>query len=78
MTIQVNVKLDERLLKEVERLVKEGRVKTKKEAFERALQLLVKSYKAGELTRRVDEIRDGTEKFPSVTALAVESHEEES
>ena len=72
------MKLDEKLLREVEKMVKEGRVKTKKEAFEIALRLLLKSYKANELVKRIDKIREGTEELPSVTVAAVESHEEES
>ncbi len=78
MAVQVNVKLDEKLLREVEKMVKEGHMKTKKEAFEIALLLLVKSYKGKELAKRIDKVREGTEKLPSVTEAAVESHEEES
>lgn len=78
MAVQVNVKLDEKLLREVEKMVKEGHMKTKKEAFELALLLLVKSYKAKELAKRIDKVREGTEKLPSVSEAAVESHEEES
>ncbi len=77
MAVQVNVKLDEKLMKEIEKMVREGRVRTKKEAFEIALKLLLRSYKANELLKRIDDIREGTEKFPSVTGAAVESHEEE-
>jgi len=37
MVVQVNVKLDEKILKEIEELLKKKYVKTKKEAFEKAL-----------------------------------------
>jgi len=77
LVVQVNVKLDEKLLREVEKLVEEGHVKTKKEAFERGLQLLMKSYKARELAERIDRVREGTEAMPSVTEAVIESHEEE-
>jgi metal-responsive CopG/Arc/MetJ family transcriptional regulator len=69
--------LDEKLLREVERLVVEGYVKTKREAFERALQLLVRYYKALELAERIDRVREGSEAMPSVTEALAESHEEE-
>jgi len=75
--VQVNVKLDERLVREVERLVEEGHVKTKKEAFERALQLLIRSHKAVEFEERIDRVRKGTEAMSSVTEAVIESHEEE-
>jgi len=77
LTVQVNVRLDEKILKEVERLIEQGIVKTKKEAFEKALLLLLKSYKASELAERINRIREGTERMRSVTEAAIESHEEE-
>lgn len=77
MVVQVNVKLDERLIIEVDRLVREGHVKTKKEAFERALQLLIRQHKASELAQRIDRVREGTEAMLSATKAAIESHEEE-
>jgi Arc/MetJ family transcription regulator len=77
LVVQVNVKLDERLVREVEKLVEAGHVKTKKEAFERALKLLIRSHKAAELEERIDRLREGTEAMPSVTEAVIESHEEE-
>ncbi|HID17991.1 TPA: ribbon-helix-helix protein, CopG family [Candidatus Bathyarchaeota archaeon] len=77
LVVQVNVKLDEKLVREIERLVEEGYVKTKKEAFERALRLLIKSRKALELAERINKVREGTETMPSVTEALVKSHEEE-
>lgn len=77
MVVQVNVKLDEKLVREIEKLVEEGYVKTKKEAFERALRLLIKSRKALELAERINKVREGTETMPSVTEALVKSHEEE-
>ncbi len=77
MKVQVNVKLDEKILREVEKLIEKGRVKTKKEAFEKALLLLLRSYKASELAERIDKIREGTELMRSVTEAVIESHEEE-
>ncbi|NWG09530.1 MAG: ribbon-helix-helix protein, CopG family, partial [Nitrososphaerales archaeon] len=67
MIVQVNVKLDEKILQEVEKLIEKGRLKTKKEAFEKALLLLLKSYKASELAERIDKVREGTESMRSVT-----------
>ena len=77
MVVQVNAKLDERLLREVEELVKKGYVKTKREAFEKALQLLIRSHKSLELAKRIDRVRESTEEMPSLTKAVIESHEEE-
>ena len=77
MVVQVNVKLDEKILREVEALISRGYVSTKKEAFEKALKLLIKSYKGLEIAKRIDKIREGTEKLPSITEAVISSHEEE-
>jgi Arc/MetJ-type ribon-helix-helix transcriptional regulator len=75
--VQVNLKLDEKIVKEMEKLVEEGHFKTKTEAFKEAVQLLLKSRRAADLARRIDEIREGTEMAPSVTKAVVKAHEEE-
>ncbi len=75
--IQVNLKLDEKLMKEVERLIKRGLFKSKTEALTEAIQLLIRKYRANELRSRIEEIREGTEMLPSVTKAVIEAHEEE-
>ncbi len=75
--VQVNLKLDEGVVREVERLVEQGCFRTKTEAFMKALQLLIRVHKAGELIKRFDEVREGTEEAPSLTEAVIESHEEE-
>lgn len=75
--VQVNLKLDEGIVREVEELVRKGYFSSKTEAFSKALQLLVRQYKAGEISRRFYEIRKGTEDMPSLTEAVVRSHEEE-
>jgi Arc/MetJ-type ribon-helix-helix transcriptional regulator len=75
--VQVNLKLDEKIIREMERLVEQGYFKTKTQAFKEAIQLLLKSCRAAELARQIDEIREGTEAAPSVTKAVVKAHEEE-
>lgn len=75
--VQVNLKLDEKILEEVNKLVKKGLFDSKTEAFTRALQLLIQSHKAEELAKQIDRIREGTESAPSVTEVVVKAHEEE-
>lgn len=75
--VQVNLRLDEKIVEEVERLVREGYFSSKTEAFTQALKLLVRYYRLEELNRRFEKIREGTESLPSVTAAVVASHEEE-
>jgi Arc/MetJ-type ribon-helix-helix transcriptional regulator len=75
--IQVNLKLDEGVLREVEKLVEQGCFNTKTEAFTKALQLLIRTHKAGELAKRFEEVREGTEEVSSLTEAVIESHGEE-
>ncbi|MEM2902730.1 MAG: hypothetical protein QXO32_08400 [Candidatus Bathyarchaeia archaeon] len=74
---QVNLKLEDRLIREVERLIERGKFESKTAAFTRALQLLIKSYRVEEFKKRIDEIRGGTEGLPSATEAVIISHEEE-
>ncbi|MBS7247216.1 MAG: ribbon-helix-helix domain-containing protein [Candidatus Jordarchaeales archaeon] len=74
--VQVNLKLDEKMVKEVEDLVRKGYFSSKTEAFSKALQLLIKQYKTDELIKRFNEVREGTEGMPSLTEIVVGSHEE--
>ncbi|MBS7648841.1 MAG: hypothetical protein QXU67_01785 [Candidatus Bathyarchaeia archaeon] len=75
--VQVNLKIDEGIVKEVEGLVEKGYFSSKTEAFLKALQLLIKTYKAEEFRRRLDDIREGTGEAPSLTEMVIASHEEE-
>jgi len=75
--VQVNLKLDEKTVKEVERLVEKGYFRSKTDTFAKALQLLIKSRKTEELAKRIDDIRKGTEEAPSVSEAVVKSQEEE-
>jgi metal-responsive CopG/Arc/MetJ family transcriptional regulator len=77
MAVQVNVKIDEKLAKQLDELVRSGYVRTKKEAFEKAIMMLLREQRATDLERRIAEIRRGTEKAPSVTEAAMRAHEEE-
>ena len=76
-TVQVNLKLDRELVEMVEDLVRRGLFRSKTEVFVQALKLLIKRYRAEELRRLMDEIREGTEKMPSAAEAIIRSHEEE-
>ena len=75
--VQVNLKLEADLVREVEKLVERGYFNSKTEAFTEALKLLIRRYKAKELMERIDRIREGTERLPSVTKALAKAQEEE-
>jgi len=74
---QVNVRLDVELLEKVDYLVKMGFFKTRTEAFKEAINMLIKKYYKELLRERLERIREGTEKYPSLTDIVVRMHEEE-
>jgi len=74
---QVNVKLEEKLLREVEGLVESGLYASKTEVFAEALKLLLKAKKGKTILQRIEKIREGTEAYPSASRALVEAHEEE-
>ena len=50
---------------------------TKKEAVRRALKLLLGKHKAADLAERIEQIREGTERFGDASKGVADSHEEE-
>ena len=74
---QVNVRLDEGLMEEVEALVEGGRYATKTEAFTEALRLLLRVHRGEELASRMDALREGTGGLPSLSGSLDASRGEE-
>jgi len=74
---QVNLKLDDELLRQVESLVESKLYKSKTEAFTEALKLLLRSQRGKALLQRIDKIREGTEVYPSASRVLIEDHEQE-
>jgi len=73
----MNVRVDGELSREVDELVRRGVFKTKREAVEKALRLLIARVKAEEIRRAIDEVREGTEGLPSAAEALLESRAEE-
>lgn len=74
---QVNVKLEEKLLREVEGMVEQGQYRSKTEAFTEALKLLLKANKGKTIVQRMEKLREGTEAYPNATQAVVGAHEED-
>ena len=72
--VQVNVRLEEKMLREVEGLVESGLYASKSEAFAEALKLLLKAQKGKTILQRIEKIREGTEAYPSASQALVETH----
>ena len=74
---QVNVRLERELVAEVEELVKSGHFSSRTDAFSEAAKLLIRTYKRELLAKKIDRIREGTERYSSPAEAVVTSHEEE-
>ena len=74
---QVNIKLDEDLLRRIESLVESKVYASKTEAFTEALKLLLQAQRGRALLERIDKIREGTETYPSANQALIEAHEQE-
>jgi Arc/MetJ-type ribon-helix-helix transcriptional regulator len=71
------VKLEEKLLRAVEGMVERGRYRSKTEAFTEALKLLLKANEGKTIVQRMENVREGTEAYPSASQAVVEAHEED-
>lgn len=72
----MNVRLEEKLLREVEGLVESGLYASKSEAFAEALKLLLKAQKGKTIFKRTERIREESEAYPGASEALVETHKE--
>jgi len=75
--VQINLRIEEDLIKKIDMLVKHGFFKNRTEAFVVALNRLIKDYLKEFLREKLDKVRQGTNNFPSLTDIVVKLHEEE-
>jgi Arc/MetJ-type ribon-helix-helix transcriptional regulator len=74
---QVNIRLEKELVVGIEELIKTGHFSSKTDAFSEAAKMLIKTYKGDLLAKKIDSIREGTEKYSSPAEAVTKSHEEE-
>jgi Arc/MetJ-type ribon-helix-helix transcriptional regulator len=74
---QMKVKTSEFLVEELDRIVRKGYFRSRSEAVNEAIRLLIRRYKLERLGAKMEGIREGTENLPSATEAIVKSHEEE-
>ena len=76
-TVQLNVRIDEKLAEEIDELVRDGSFRTKTDAITDALRLLVKAHRGRELAERMIRVREETDVYPSLSRALEEAREEE-
>lgn len=75
--VQVNLRLDEDLVRKVDALVQRGLFKSRTEAIACAIKSLLREHYGRVLRERMEKVREGTESYPSVTKAVEEIHEGE-
>ncbi len=73
----MNVRVSSELVREMEELIRKKRFKSKKQAVEDALRILIAREKVRETDSLIEEIRKGTEGKPGLTEKLLKDREEE-
>jgi Arc/MetJ-type ribon-helix-helix transcriptional regulator len=76
MSVQLNVRTSESLIKEIDKTVKEGLYKNRSEAVNEALRLLVRQYRVRKADKVMRETAEKLKGYPSLTKAVLESREE--
>ena len=76
-SIQVNIRTTKFLVNELDRIVKEGYFKSRSEAMNEGIRMLIRRYKMAKLEADLLDIRKGTKDLPSVTDALLKAREEE-
>lgn len=77
MSVQLNVRTSETLLKEIDETVKEGLYKNRSEAVNEALKLLLRQYKINRLQKQMNILAEKNRTPYSATRAVIESREED-
>ena len=75
--VQMNVRISRDLASEIDELVRRKKFRSKKEAVEEAIRMLIAREKIKEIDSLIEEIRKGTEHLPGVTRQLLKDREEE-
>ena len=76
-SVQVNIRTTEFLAKELDRIVKEGYFRSRSEAMNEGIRMLIRRYQLAKLEAKLSKAKEGTEKYGSVTEALLKAREEE-
>lgn len=76
-SVQVNIRTTPFLANELDHIVQDGYFRSRSEAMNEAIRLLIRRYKLAKLESKLASARDGTGNLPSVTEALLEARKEE-
>jgi len=76
-SVQVNIRTTPFLANELDHIVKDGYFRSRSEALNEAIRLLIRRYKLAKLESKLASVREGTEDLSSVTEALLKAREEE-
>ncbi|MDP7264777.1 MAG: ribbon-helix-helix domain-containing protein [Candidatus Thermoplasmatota archaeon] len=76
-SVQVNIRTTPFLANELDHIVQDGYFRSRSEALNEAIRLLIRRYKLAKLESKLASVREGTENLPSVTEALLKAREEE-
>ena len=77
MSVQLNVRTSENMLKGIDKTVSKGLYKNRSEAVNEALRLFLRQYEMGVIERRMKVLAERNASGYNATRAVVESHEKE-
>ena len=76
-SVQVNIRTTRFLATELDRIVKEGYFRSRSEAMNEAIRILIRKYQVAKLESKLAKVKKGTKILPSVTKALLEARQEE-
>jgi Arc/MetJ-type ribon-helix-helix transcriptional regulator len=73
----MNIRTTEFLIKELDEIVKKGYFRSRSEAMNEGIRMLIRRYKLAALESKLIDARKETEDLPSVTKALIEARKEE-
>ena len=76
-SIQVNIRTTRFLATELDRIVNEGYFRSRSEAMNEAIRILIRKYQLAKLESKLAKAKKGTKDLPSVTKALLEARQDE-
>ena len=76
-SVQLNIRTTRFLATELDRIVKEGFFRSRSEAMNEAIRILIRRYQVAKLESKLAKAKKGTKNLPSVTKALLTARQEE-
>jgi len=76
-SVQVNIRTTQFLADELDRIVNEGYFRSRSEAMNEGIRMIIKRYQLTKLEAKMLQAKKGTKDLPSVTDALLQAREEE-